>query len=52
MLIRRNGGAGYVLLNQNKVNFEAKKIGFNVIILSQHLRPLCIKFLNWYIQAM
>ena len=52
MLIRGNGGAGFVLLNQNEVKFEAKKIGFYVIILSQHLRPLCIKFLNWYIQAM
>ena len=37
MLIRRNGGAGCVLWNQNEVKFEAKKIGFNVIILSQHL---------------
>ena len=39
MLIRGNGGAGFVLLNQNEVKFEAKKIGFNVIILSQHLSP-------------
>ena len=40
MLIRGNGGAGFVLLNQNEVKFEAKKIGFNVIILSQHLSPM------------
>ena len=32
MLICCNGGAGYVLLNQNEVKFEAKKISFNVII--------------------
>ena len=37
MLILRNGGAGCVLLNQNEVKFKAKRIGFNVIILSQHL---------------
>ena len=40
MLIRGNGGAGIVLLNKNEVKFEAKKIGFNVIILSQHLSPV------------
>ena len=32
MLISRNGGVGSVLLNQNEVKLEAKKIGFNVII--------------------
>ena len=32
MLISHNGGVGCVLLNQNEVKFEAKKIGFNVII--------------------
>lgn len=32
VLITRNGGVGRVLLNQNEVIFEAKKIGFNVII--------------------
>ena len=37
MLIRRNGGANCVLLNQNGVKFEAKKTGFNVIILIRHL---------------
>ncbi|KAK7847817.1 receptor-like protein 50 [Quercus suber] len=29
VLIRCNGGAGHVLLNQNEVKFEAKKISFN-----------------------
>ena len=32
VLIRCNGGACHVLLNQNEVKFEAKKISFNVII--------------------
>ena len=32
VLIRCNGGTGHVLLNQNEVKFEAKKISFNVII--------------------
>ncbi|KAM3754651.1 hypothetical protein ACB098_03G182400 [Castanea mollissima] len=32
VLISHNGGVGRVLLNQNKVKFEAEKIGFNVII--------------------
>uniref|UniRef100_A0A2N9J5I2 Glycosyltransferase 61 catalytic domain-containing protein n=1 Tax=Fagus sylvatica TaxID=28930 RepID=A0A2N9J5I2_FAGSY len=32
VLITRNGGVGRILLNQNEVIFEAKKIGFNVII--------------------
>ena len=32
MLVSRNGGVDFVLLNQNEVKFEAKKIGFNVII--------------------
>ena len=32
MLISCNGGACHVLLNQNEVKFEAKKISFNVII--------------------
>ena len=32
MLIRCNGGACHVLLNQNEVKFEAKRISFNVII--------------------
>ena len=40
ILIRGNGGAGFVLLNQDEVKFEAKKMGFNVIILSQHLSPM------------
>ena len=32
MLISCNGGVGRVLLNQNEVKFEVKKIGFSVVI--------------------
>ena len=47
VLIRCNGGACHVLLNQNEVKFEAKKISFNVIIFEPTPKNPIYKVYEW-----